>query len=144
MFSKACEHGIKAVIYIATQSMDGRRSKLGDIAQNTGTPEAFTAKILGLLSRNNLITSLTGPYGGFNIDIDQMMKTTLSDIVKAIDGDAIFNGCGLGLSECNNEYPCPMHEKFVTVRQQIREMLTQTTIYELATGLKNGKTVLLR
>ncbi len=144
MFSKTCEHGIKAVIYIATQSMDGKRTKIGDIAKNTGTPEAFTAKVLGQLTRHNIINSYTGPYGGFDVTEEQMHNVKMSDIVSAIDGDAIFNGCGLGLSECNEQFPCPMHHKFVSVRQQIKEMLTQTTLSELATGLKDGKTVLLR
>ena len=35
MFSKACEHGIKAIIYIATQSMDGKRVKIGDVVENS-------------------------------------------------------------------------------------------------------------
>lgn len=144
MFSKTCEHGIKAVIYITTQSMDGRRPKIGEISKNTGTPEAFTAKVLGLLTRNNIINSYTGPNGGFDVNTEQMHNVKMSDIVSAIDGDAIYNGCGLGLSECSHEFPCPMHEKFVFVRRQIKDMLTQTTLYELALGLKNGKTVLFR
>jgi hypothetical protein len=37
-----------------------------------------------------------------------------------------------------------MHEKFVKVRKEIKLMLTQTTIYDLALGLKSGKTVLTR
>lgn len=31
----------------------------------------------------------------------------LADIVRAIDGDQIFNGCGLGFQQCNAQNPCP-------------------------------------
>lgn len=68
----------------------------------------------------------------------------MSDIVKIIDGDNIYNGCGLGLSECNESKPCPMHDKFSKVRAGIKDMLTKTTVYDLAKGLHEGKTVLTR
>ncbi|MBS1488247.1 MAG: Rrf2 family transcriptional regulator [Bacteroidetes bacterium] len=144
MFSKACEYGIKAIIYIATQSLSGTRVKIGDVANNSGSPEAFTAKILGTLTKHNIVNSHTGPYGGFEISSKQMKQVKMRDIVEAIDGDTIFNGCGLGLNECNHEQPCPMHHKFVKVREEIKTMLTTTTIYDLATEYKSGKTVLMR
>ncbi|WP_226391129.1 RrF2 family transcriptional regulator [Penaeicola halotolerans] len=144
MFSRAFEHGIKAIIYIATQSMDGKRVKIGDIVEQSGSPEAFTAKVLGVLTKQKIINSHTGPYGGFDITMDRMKETTISEIVHAIDGDVLFTGCGLGLSECSHLRPCPMHDKFVKVRNEIKSMLSSTTIHDLALGLKSGKTVLMR
>lgn len=73
-----------------------------------------------------------------------MKEIKVSQIVAAIDGDSIYNGCGLGLSECSNTQPCPMHHKFVKVRAHLKSMLETTTIYDLAMGLKSGKTILLR
>lgn len=144
MFSKACEYGIKAIIYIATQSMQGRRVKIGDIVEHVGSPEAFTAKILGQLTREQLVSSHTGPYGGFEIDVNKMKQIKVSEIVFAIDGDEVYNGCGLGLSECSSLQPCPMHDKFVKVRAELKKMLVTTTVYDLAMGLKSGKTILMR
>ena len=51
MFSKACEYGIKAIIYIATQSLEGKRVKIVDVVENSGSPAAFTGKVLGSLRR---------------------------------------------------------------------------------------------
>ncbi|MCC7332497.1 MAG: Rrf2 family transcriptional regulator [Flavobacteriales bacterium] len=144
MFSKTCEHGIKAVIYIAAQSLDGKRVKIGDVAENSGSPEAFTAKILSSLTKHNIVHSLTGPFGGFYIETEKMKTIKMSDIVQAIDGNTIYNGCGLGLSECDEEKPCPMHNKFFEIRESIKKMLTETDIYSLALNFKNGNTVLSR
>lgn len=144
MFSKACEYGIKSIIYIATQSMQDERVKIGDISESVGSPEAFTAKILGALVKWNIVRSQTGPSGGFYIDKHRMKEISVSEIVAAIDGDSIYNGCGLGLSECSNTQPCPMHHKFVKVRAQLKAMLETTTVYDLAMGLKSGKTILIR
>lgn len=144
MFSKSCEYGIRAVIYIASQSLEHKRVKIREIAQMTNSPEAFTAKIVGALSKHNIVLSQKGPTGGLEIDIERMKNINISQIVLAIDGDSVYNGCGLGMSQCNAENPCPMHEKFAIVRAELKQMLENTSIYELATNLKNGKSTLLR
>lgn len=142
MFSKACEHGIKAMIYIATQSSEGRWVKLGDIARYTGSPEAFTAKILGTLSKAGLLESLKGPTGGFVIKSPHQLS--IKSIVQAIDGDRLFNGCALGLQECDAEKPCPMHNQFIAIRDELNNVLENTKLEELATGLQSGTSFLLR
>lgn len=144
MFSKTCEYGIKAIIYIALQSLEGDRVKIGDIAKSIHSPEAFTAKILGALVKFDIVQSHTGPTGGFYIDPARMQTIRMSEIVMAIDGDKIYNGCALGLSECSSTDPCPMHNKFVAVRDGLKKMLTHTTVYELAMGMKNGQSTLYR
>ena len=144
MFSKACEYGIKAIFYIATQSLDGKRVKIGDVVENSGSPAAFTGKVLGTLTKHNIVHSLTGPNGGFYIDPAQMKRIKASDIVFAIDGDSIYNGCGLGLAECDSTDPCPIHDRFVKVRNELKKILETTTVYDLAIGLKSGKTTLVR
>lgn len=144
MFSKACEYGIKATLYIATQSLQDVRVTLKDIAREVNSPEAFTAKILQQLARNRIVDSIKGPHGGFQIDKDKIDKIKLSEIVFAIDGDAIYRGCGLGLDQCNAKQPCPLHDKFVGIRNDLRKMLESTSLYDLATGLEVGLTFLKR
>ena len=144
MFSKACEYGLRAATYIAMQSLDGRRVSLKEIADKIDSPIAFTAKILQLLSKNNIVESVKGAYGGFEISRTQMDKLKLSAIVDAIDGDTIYAGSGLGLKECNADKPCPVHSKFVDIRNDLREMLENTSLYEMTAGLEVGLTFLKR
>lgn len=144
MFSKACEYGIRATLYIASKSLDGERVSLKDIALKIDSPEAFTAKILQEVSRNNIVRSVKGPSGGFEIAVDDMKKVMLSRIVDAIDGDAIYRGCGLGLKECDASHPCPVHDQFVAIRDELSRMLNTTSLYEVAAGLKEGVTFLKR
>lgn len=144
MFSKACEYGIKAAIYIAVQSNKGNRVSLKDIAKEIDSPEAFTAKILQQIAKNKIIDSVKGPAGGFEIKMNKMAKIRLSHIVSAIDGDSIYKGCGLGLKECSPKKPCPVHDKFKTIRNDLKEMLESTNLEELALGLKEGITYLKR
>jgi Rrf2 family protein len=144
MFSKTCEYGIKATVYVANVSKEKRRVQLKEIAEEIGSPAAFTAKIMQQLVRNNIIDSIKGPTGGFEINEQQMKTTKLNQIVLAIDGDKIYNGCGLGLDKCNDLKPCPLHDKFKVIREDLKNMLTCTTIYELTEGITEGLTWLKR
>ncbi|CAM2976902.1 RrF2 family transcriptional regulator [Flavobacterium frigoris] len=142
MFSKTCEYGIRATIFIASESYQDNRVGLKDIARKIDSPEAFTAKILQILSKNNIIHSIKGVGGGFEIPKKSMSRIKLIQIVSAIDGDRVFTGCGLGLIHCSEEHPCPVHEKFKTIRNELTFMLENTNLEELALGIKSGDTFL--
>ncbi len=144
MFSKACEYGIKASTYIALQSLQDRRVSLNEIAKEIGSPTAFTAKILHQLAKNHILDSTKGPAGGFQIPEARIDTIKLSDIVFAIDGDSIYESCGLGLDKCNANKPCPVHNKFVVIRDELKQMLQNTSLFELAAGLEVGRTYLKR
>jgi Rrf2 family protein len=144
MFSKACEYAIRAVVCIAGCGPDGQRMGLKEIAERTDSPEAFTAKILQKLSHAGLILSMKGPGGGFEVPLEMAKKVRLSDIVSAIDGDKIYTGCALGLSQCDSEKPCPLHDHFLAVREDLRTMLECTTLHDLVDGLRSGSTFLKR
>ncbi len=142
MFSKACEYGIKASVYIALQSIKGERVSLKEIAATIDSPEAFTAKILQQLAKSDVLKSTKGPTGGFEIPKHKIDTIMLADIVFAIDGNSIYDGCALGFKKCNANQPCPLHDKFVDVRGKLKRMLKTTSLYELATGLELGISVL--
>jgi len=146
MFSKACEYGIRATIYIAKKSLLEKNSRvsLKEVAKAIGSPEAYTSKILQKLAKNNIINSDKGPTGGFSMDQSELDKVRLSTIVFTIDGDEIYRGCGLGLAECNEQMPCPVHNQFKTIREDLKIMLETTTIISLTMGVKDGLTFLKR
>ena len=142
MFSKTCEYGIRAAIFIASESYQNNRVGLRAIAEKIDSPEAFTAKILQILSKNNIIHSIKGVGGGFEIPKEKMSQIKLSQIVTALDGDRVFTGCGLGLKQCSEDHPCPVHDKFKSIRNELAFMLENTNLEELAIGIKSGDTFL--
>jgi Rrf2 family protein len=141
VFSKTCEYAIRAVFYIAQKSQEGQKTGMKEIAENIDSPEAFLAKILQKLSKAGLISSSKGPTGGFYLDAAGLQRP-LADIVVAIEGDDIFTGCGMGLSYCSEENPCPLHKDFKKIRNQITKMLHETTIGKFNQELINGQLTL--
>lgn len=131
MFSKSCEYGLRATIFVAEQSSLNNKVSVKTIAAAIDSPEAFTGKILQILTKNNIINSIKGPYGGFEISDKQLKIIKLSDVVRVLDGDRIYTGCGLGLEQCDETSPCPLHFKFIEIRDNLRNMLEQNTLYDI-------------
>ncbi|MCY7362537.1 MAG: Rrf2 family transcriptional regulator [Ignavibacteria bacterium] len=144
MFSKACEYGIKAAVFIAVKSREGKRVSLNEIAGEINSPVAFTAKVLQQLTRNKILDSIRGPSGGFEINKNKVDKIRLSRIVSAIDGDSIYSGCALGFENCNENLPCPIHHKFVLIRNELKHMLETTSLLDLSKDVNEGITFLKR
>lgn len=144
MFSKACEYGIRASVYIAEQSLLDRKVSLKDVAEAIESPTAYTSKILQKLTHHHIINSDKGPTGGFSMDKKELENVKLSSIVFAIDGDTIYKGCGVGLKKCNEKMPCPLHNQFIIIRDELKRMLETTTIKSLAIDYEKGLTFLKR
>lgn len=78
------------------------------------------------------------------VEPSKLRRTRLSQIVSAIDGDDVYRGCGLGLKTCNANKPCPAHDRFIVIREELKEMLESTSVEDLTYGLKDGQTFLKR
>lgn len=138
MFSKTCEYGIRAVIYISARGSQENKVGITEISRNIEAPSHFTAKILQTLVRSSIVSSQKGVNGGFYVNKSQR-QIQLATIVRAIDGDLLFSGCGLGLSKCSDTEPCPLHDNFKEIRSNLRRMMEETTVDDMATSLINGR-----
>lgn len=142
MFSKACEYGIRAVMYIVAKTRNGSKAGIREIARFTDSPEPFIAKILQLLSKKGIISSTKGPNGGFFVDGSP--RIALIDIVRALDGDSLFLSCGLGIKNCSERKPCPIHDQYKAIRENLIAMLKKSYVQDLADGVVKGETFLVK
>jgi Rrf2 family protein len=141
MFSKACEYAIRAALYISTKSVDGSKLGIKEIAKEIDSPAHFTAKILQTLTREGIISSIKGPNGGFFLD-PKAKPVPLTSIVKAIDGENILHSCSLGLKECSDRFPCPIHHDIKAYKERLRQIMKEKTLQQLGSDLITGKTFL--
>jgi Rrf2 family protein len=122
---------------VASKQEEGIKLNIKDIAREVDAPEAFTAKILQVLNKTRIITSLKGPYGGFYIE-DYQLQQPVINIVNAIDGMSVFQECGLGLKQCSATHPCPMHDQYKIARDALQDAFQNTTIGQLAEQVNEG------
>ena len=137
MISKSCKYAIRAAIYIASKAEDNIKLSVKEIAKEVEAPEAFTGKILQILTKHRIVTSVKGPYGGFYCEKPQL-KVPVINIVNAIDGLQVFKECVLGLHDCSDDHPCPMHHQYAHTRNNMFKSFQETTIGGLALNVNNG------
>lgn len=126
IFSKKCEYGLQAVLYLSTQDRESVITA-EEISRKLNIPKEFVSKILQSLTDSGIVLSRKGKSGGFALAKDPT-RIRLIDIVAAIDGMSIFNTCVLGFPQCNPDNPCPLHEKWGELRTKAYGMLTDETL----------------
>jgi Rrf2 family iron-sulfur cluster assembly transcriptional regulator len=129
IFSRKCELGIQAVLFLSAQKK-GEYFNSGQIAEELERPKEFVSKVLQLLTNYGMVGSKKGKFGGFYLEKDPK-NIRLFDIVKAIDGEEVFHKCVLGFKHCSPDKPCPVHNKWGELRDKTEQMLRDETLAEL-------------
>lgn len=124
LFSKKCEYALRGVLYLA--AYEERRISVPEIADKLNIPSEFLAKILQDLVAHNILESKKGKSGGFKLK-RPADEIKMIDVVLAIDGNWIFEGCVLGFQQCNSVNPCPLHENWSLLKENAFSMLNSIT-----------------
>jgi Rrf2 family protein len=114
-----------------------------DLAQEEGIPSPYLGKILQGLARAGILRSQKGPGGGFALARDPR-QILLIHIIDAAEGTESLQSCAVGLSKCDDDQPCPLHDHWKIVRDQIKEYLEKTSVFELGEALARKKELIAR
>jgi len=137
MLSHTCKTAIKAVIYLSSKSQNDDKAGIKEISGRINASEHTVGKILQLLARKKIINSAKGPSGGFYLN-DKQQEQAVIHIVKAIEGDAVFRDCGLGLNKCSAMHPCPIHDEYKVARELMEKIFSERKVRDLCGSVTNG------
>jgi Rrf2 family protein len=136
MFSKTTEYALRATIYIAQKGTADHKLSIEEIAAAIDSPQSFTAKILQMLARGNkVVSSVKGPRGGFYIT-QKSRDLPASAILDAVNDREVLTKCILGLSQCSQKNPCPMHADYKNIRARLNRLFEKKTIGYLADKMR--------
>jgi Rrf2 family transcriptional regulator, iron-sulfur cluster assembly transcription factor len=124
------EYAIRGVIYLAQQA-PGKISLISEIAEATGAPQTFLAKILQNFAKIGIVNSYRGTGGGFTLGRSPS-KITLREVVEAVEGPIMPNRCLIGSGSCDRDDQCNVHPVWRKVQGQVIEILDSVTLEELA------------
>ena len=133
IYSATTEYAIRALAHMATLP-PGERILARDLAAATGVPRQFLGKILHRLARLGMLESAKGRGGGFRFAEDAS-AITLANVVEAVEGENVMKLCVLGLDECNDSQPCPMHDQWKAFRDRLTEKVHSATFMDLGRNL---------
>lgn len=143
MLSQKCKYAIRAVLFLSIEQSLDKRMGGKEVAEALKMPLAFTGKILQELAKKEIISSIKGPNGGFYLS-EKDLEHPLMKIVEAMDDISFFNSCGLGLSECSEEHPCPVHDTFKIARDSLLNLFQTKKIKDLSDEILQHKLSLVR
>lgn len=138
MFNKETEYALRGLVYIQVQNNKDRRPGVAEIAKEIETPQFYMAKILQRLSKRGLVQSSKGKGGGFYFDKTKP-ALSLKEVLEVTEGTGLLTGCGFGLNKCSDKNPCPMHDRFISIRESIQKLVNEETIQSLANKTLHGQ-----
>lgn len=136
LYSKGCEYAIRALTHVVP-SNGVERFQAKTICQKAGIPEAYTRKVFQSLVAGRFLEAARGPGGGYQLK-EPPQCITLLEIIQAVDGQTAFDGCVMGLSECGERNPCPLHDIWSATKHDLLAQLDQTTLKNLIEA-QNGR-----
>lgn len=134
MFNKETEYALRGLIYIKLQNIKNHRPGTAEVSKEIEAPPFFIAKILQRMVRTGFLESIKGKNGGFYFDPEKP-DLPLKTLISSTEGDRSFTGCGIGMKNCNENDPCPLHEKYAPIREAINSMISGETVQSLAQKL---------
>lgn len=129
LLSKTCIYAIRAVLFTAA-SAEKNFVPIRHIAKELDISFHFLTKILQNLTQRGIMNSYRGPKGGIAL-AKPANDISIAEIITAIDGNAIFEDCILGLPGCGEKKPCPLHLEWGKQREKLEKTFNQTSISDL-------------
>jgi Rrf2 family iron-sulfur cluster assembly transcriptional regulator len=135
MLSTTGEYALRAVLYIAQQSVD-RPTPANEVAEALSLPQNYLSKTLNRLAREGILESLRGPRGGFRLALPTG-ELSVAAIVGRPANDRGPRQCLLGDRPCDVAEPCVAHSYWQAWTGTVQTMMEGTTVADL---LDSGST----
>lgn len=120
-------------------SRNEARLTLPTIAERIEAPQAFTAKVLQSLAREGVVLSQRGPNGGFGMPPELASKVNLRMVMRAVGEDVDRKACVMGLRQCGVDEPCPLHHRFVGMKEEMIRILNTTFVAKLVEDMEKDR-----
>jgi len=104
MLSKTAEYALRAVTCVAQQS--GELATADSLAEKTKVPRRYLTRVLQDLAAAGLVSSRSGPGGGYLLAKDAS-ELTILDVINAVAPLERISSCPLGLT--SHTSLCPLH-----------------------------------
>ena len=131
--TKKTDYGVIALIYLCTQR--DRIVSAREIADKFGLPLPILSNILKALSRRELIRSVRGTNGGYQV-VQSPERIRLTQVIEALEGPIHLTEC-LGHDgrddscSCQIMLRCPIWKPLSIVHRRVEDLLDAVTIASL-------------
>jgi len=130
ILSRSSVYAIRLIFSLLEKQPLSRFLRIKDAALELDVPYFQLAKVANVMISEKILTSSTGPNGGIDLG-PNVNDLTLQDIITTFGDGDVFDSCILGLKECSDESPCPIHSAWSSVKGEIIDIFSNRTLGEL-------------
>jgi Rrf2 family protein len=138
MLSQKARYALRALVELARA--DGTQLTSGELALRADAPRKFLEAILLELSRNHLILSRRGKFGGYTL-ARPAPEISFAEVIRVVDGPLALAPCvspRLGYRKCDDcpdLAACTLRQALLRARDATADVLEA---YSLADGARSG------
>jgi Rrf2 family transcriptional regulator, iron-sulfur cluster assembly transcription factor len=136
-YGHAAEVAIRAALYLGGRP-PGELSPVQDVADATKLPKAYLSKVIQRLAQAGLVRTFRGPGGGIQLG-KSPRAITLGALVYAVEGREDAERCALGIGDCSTANPCPLHNRWAPLRDDLMALLEGTSLAAVLQDLPKGQ-----
>ncbi len=132
--SQRADYAMRMMVDLACMS-NNQRTTVGEITQRQDVAEPFMAKNASQAAVAGLVVTQRGTGGGLAL-AQPADSITMLQIAEAIDGPLALNRCTFEPSRCPRFNKCAVHPIWEKAQQQLKELLSNTSLSEIAQAQK--------
>lgn len=130
MFSRTSQYALQAMVKLAKLE-ENKYLTVEEVSQQLDIPQEFLAKIFQNLVKWGMLESRRGRGGGFALSRSPE-DISFYEIIELTDGPKPLSDCIFDGNICSVDGPCPLHEEWTTIREEIIDFLRRNKISDLA------------
>jgi len=124
-------YAVTAMLDIAVHQEKGPIS-LADISERQGISLSYLEQLFSKLRRNELVSSVRGPGGGYKLSRDSS-DICVAEIVDSVDEHVDATKCA-GRANCQHGETCLTHELWADLSGQIHNFLSRIDLASIITN----------
>jgi len=138
--TRATDYAVRVMVHLASLPA-GEKLPLSTLVGASEVPGSFLSKVLQRLVHAGMVSSHRGAGGGFCLRVPRD-KTTLLDVIEAMEGPLQLNLCLGEGQNCTRKSWCGVHPVWQKAQAALAQVFASVTLEELArdTVANLGKT----
>jgi Rrf2 family iron-sulfur cluster assembly transcriptional regulator len=127
---------VTAILDLAL-SQNGGPVSLAGISERQGISLSYLEQLFGKLRRNEVVSSVRGPGGGYLL-AKNLEEVSVADIIRAVDEPIDATSCG-GKENCHDDQKCITHDLWVGLNEHIFDYLSSVKLATLVARQKERR-----
>ncbi len=128
--TKQTDYGLMLLAHIASLP-SGKTVTARNAAEWSGLSLPMASKILKSLARGGVLESQRGVGGGFQL-IESPERTSVADVIRALEGPISMVECGAHPGTCEQERICPTRVNWALINIEVEKALEKVSLSQLA------------